>query len=67
MEYMNADYYQAQNKILGVDTSAYKVKGIDYKTLLSNNHTECLIFDSCPPLENIEQDIKNYLMENAQQ
>ena len=42
-----------------------KVKGIDYKTLLSNNHTECLIFDSCPPLKNIEQDIKNYLMESS--
>ena len=38
-----------------------KTKEVNYKTLLSVNHMECLTFNSCPPLENIRKDIQKYL------
>lgn len=37
---------------------------VDWKTLLYNNHMDCLAFDCCPPLENIKADIQRYFMDH---
>ncbi|MFK5970904.1 MAG: DUF4435 domain-containing protein [Candidatus Marithrix sp.] len=37
-----------------------KVKNIDWKTLLYNNHLECIAFNCCPTLKYIESDITKY-------
>ncbi len=38
-----------------------KVKNTDWKTLLDNNHLDCLAFNCCPTLKYIERDITQYI------
>ena len=38
-----------------------KVKNTDWKTLLDNNHLDCLAFNGCPTLKYIERDITQYI------